>query len=96
MVKHIDGNGYIHFIQVGGLNPQVCESQRVTHLVGRELPQPRKGNLQRTDGRIEQGQSMVHAGTRRTAAGTRSSRPRRSDRGGQAAEVDRRLSALDG
>lgn len=29
MVKHIDGNGYIHFIQVGGLNAQVCESQRV-------------------------------------------------------------------
>lgn len=30
MVKHIDDKGYIHFIQVGGLNAQVCESQRVT------------------------------------------------------------------
>lgn len=29
MVKHINNSGYIHFIQVGGLNAQVCESQRV-------------------------------------------------------------------
>jgi endoglucanase len=29
MVKHINAKGYIHFIQLGGLNPQVCESQRV-------------------------------------------------------------------
>jgi putative aminopeptidase FrvX len=29
MVKHIHDNGFIHFIQLGGLNPQVCESQRV-------------------------------------------------------------------
>jgi len=29
MVKHIGDGGYIHFIQMGGLNPQVCESQRV-------------------------------------------------------------------
>ncbi|MFO7821121.1 MAG: M42 family peptidase [Lentisphaeria bacterium] len=30
LVKHIDNKGYIHFIQVGGLKAQVCESQRVT------------------------------------------------------------------
>lgn len=29
LVKHIDNKGYIHFIQVGGLNAQACESQRV-------------------------------------------------------------------
>ncbi|MDT8390596.1 MAG: M20/M25/M40 family metallo-hydrolase [Lentisphaeria bacterium] len=29
MVKHIDNKGFIHFIQVGGLNAQACESQRV-------------------------------------------------------------------
>lgn len=29
MVKHIHDNGYIHFIQLGGLNAQVCESQRI-------------------------------------------------------------------
>lgn len=29
MVKHINDNGMIHFIQLGGLNPQVCESQRI-------------------------------------------------------------------
>jgi len=29
LVKHIHDNGFIHFIQMGGLNPQVCESQRV-------------------------------------------------------------------
>ena len=29
MVKHINAKGFIHFIQMGGLNPQVCESQRV-------------------------------------------------------------------
>jgi len=29
MVKHINDRGFIHFIQMGGLNPQVVESQRV-------------------------------------------------------------------
>lgn len=29
MVKHINNKGYIHFIQLGGLNAQVLESQRV-------------------------------------------------------------------
>ncbi len=29
MVKHINDEGFIHFIQMGGLNPQVVESQRV-------------------------------------------------------------------
>lgn len=29
MVKHVNGKGFIHFIQLGGLNPQVVESQRV-------------------------------------------------------------------
>jgi putative aminopeptidase FrvX len=29
MVKHIHGNGYIHFIQMGGLGPNVAQSQRV-------------------------------------------------------------------
>ena len=29
LVKHINDKGYIHFIQMGGLNPQVLESQRV-------------------------------------------------------------------
>jgi len=29
LVKHIHDNGFIHFIQMGGLNPRVCESQRV-------------------------------------------------------------------
>lgn len=29
MVKHIAGNGYIHFIQMGGLAPHVAQSQRV-------------------------------------------------------------------
>jgi putative aminopeptidase FrvX len=29
MVKHIDGDGFIHFQPVGGLNPQVLVSQRV-------------------------------------------------------------------
>ena len=29
MVKHINDRGYIHFIQLGGLNPQAVESQRV-------------------------------------------------------------------
>lgn len=35
MVKHINGSGYIHFIQVGGINAQVSESQRVM-IHGRE------------------------------------------------------------
>jgi len=30
MVKHIDGKGLIHFIQLGAVNPQVAQSQRVT------------------------------------------------------------------
>lgn len=29
MVKHVNSNGFIHFIQMGGINPQVAESQRV-------------------------------------------------------------------
>ena len=29
MVKHINDQGFIHFIQMGGINPQVAESQRV-------------------------------------------------------------------
>ncbi|HAS82449.1 MAG TPA: endoglucanase [Verrucomicrobia bacterium] len=29
MVKHISSNGMIHFIQVGGINPQVVQSQRM-------------------------------------------------------------------
>jgi putative aminopeptidase FrvX len=29
MVKHVNDQGFIHFIQMGGLNPQVLESQRV-------------------------------------------------------------------
>ena len=29
MVKHINDKGFIHFIQMGGINPQVAESQRV-------------------------------------------------------------------
>ncbi len=35
MVKHINGDGYIHFIQMGGLNPIVTQSQRVV-IHGRE------------------------------------------------------------
>lgn len=29
MLKHINDRGFIHFIQLGGINPQVAESQRV-------------------------------------------------------------------
>jgi endoglucanase len=29
LVKHINDKGFIHFIQMGGLNAQVCESQRM-------------------------------------------------------------------
>ncbi len=29
MVKHINGSGMIHFIQLGGLNPTVAQSQRI-------------------------------------------------------------------
>lgn len=29
MVKHINDKGFIHFIQLGGVNPQVAQSQRV-------------------------------------------------------------------
>lgn len=35
MLKHVNEQGYIHFIQIGGINPQVCESQRVI-IHGRE------------------------------------------------------------
>ncbi len=47
MVKHIDDKGFIRFIQLGGLNPQAIESQRVI-IHGRKpvrgvvVPAPRK------------------------------------------------------